>query len=464
MNAVAEPFLPLPDRAADQSADLPRVPAGRLWSPADLLDPYPLYAALRAAGPIHWSDTLFGGAWIVARQAEAEQVLRDPRYSAQRTSGWVLGGDHDREPDTRAELSPLQRLMARAFLFVDAPDHSRLRGLLHAGFTPSGLEAMRPWLAARIETLLDELQAAQTRQPDQQPDQPIDLIRQLARPLPACVIARVLGLPPGDEARVMAWSDEIAPFIGEPVPDAETARRAQRGVLKMAAFLEREFSARRTARAAHGPAGTHGDGLLGRLLQAEAEGLITDRHELMAQAVMLLFAGHETTRYLLGNLVQTLLVHPAQWQRLQTEPDLIPGAVREVLRLECPVQYTGRRVAVAHEFHGQHLRRGDAVIVLIGAANRDPARFMEPDRFDISRRGRASLAFGTGAHVCIGASLSLMEAELVLAALLRRWPQMRLAEAAPAWQGNPLYRGLQRLPVWLEQGARRAQGVADTSS
>ena len=338
MNAVAEACLPLPDRA-----DPPRVPAGRLWSPADLLDPYPLYAELRAAGPIHWSDTLFGGAWVVSRQDEAELVLRDARYSAQRTAGWVLGGEHDRAPAARTELTPLQRLMARAFLFVDAPDHGRLRGLLHAGFTPSGLAALRPWLAARIETLLDDLQAAQARQPDQPVDQPVDLIAHLARPLPASVIARVLGLPPGDEARVMAWSDEIAVFIGEPVPDAQTARRAQRGVLQMAAFLEREFAARRAA-------GTYGDGLLGRLLQAKAEGLISDAEELMAQAVMLLFAGHETTRYLLGNLVQTLLAHPAQWQRLQAEPELIPSAVREVLRVECPVQYTGRRVAVAHAF------------------------------------------------------------------------------------------------------------------
>lgn len=459
MNVVADACLPLPDRT-----DLPRVPAGRLWSPADLLDPYPLYAELRAAGPIHWSDTLFGGAWIVSRQEEAEQVLRDARFSAQRTGGWVMGGDRAVEalsdvalqdesapaagtaPRARAELTPLQRLMARAFLFVDAPDHGRLRGLLHAGFTPSGLAALRPWLVTRIETLLDALQAAQAHQPDQ----PVDLIAHLARPLPASVIARVLGLPPGDEARVMAWSDEIAVFIGEPVPDAQTARRAQRGMLQMAAFLEREFAARRAA-------GTYGDGLLGRLLQAQDEGLISDAHELMAQAVMLLFAGHETTRYLLGNLVQTLLAHPDQWQRLLAEPELIPSAVREVLRVECPVQYTGRRVAVAHEFCGQWLRRGDAVIVLIGAANRDTARFIEPERFDITRRGRASLAFGTGAHVCIGASLSLMEAELVLAALLRRWPGLRLADAAPAWQGNPLYRGLRRLPVWLgESGCRSA--------
>lgn len=448
MNAPADAAL-----SALEAAARPRVPAGRLWSAADLIDPYPLYAELRASGPIHWSDTLFGGAWIVARHLEAEQVLRDDvRFSAQRTNGWVGGGDRAAAQATcgdhrlsRQELSPLQRLMAQAFLFVDAPDHGRLRGLMHAGFTPSGLAALRPWLVERIETLLDGLQAAQAGEPSR----PVDFIAQVARPLPASVIARVLGLAPGDEARVMAWSDEIAVFIGEPVPDADTTRRAQRGLLQMAAFLEREFAARRAA-------GMPGDGLLGRLLQAREQGVIRDANELMAQAVMLLFAGHETTRYLLGNLVQTLLAHPAQWQQLRDDPGRVHGAVREVLRAECPVQYTGRRVAVSHDFAGQRLRRGDAVIVLLGAANRDAARFEDPERFDITRRGRASLAFGTGAHVCIGASLSMMEAELTLEALLRRWPGLRLAEAEPAWQGNPLYRGLRRLPLWLDGGPAAA--------
>lgn len=441
MNAVTDAFL-----TADRAA-APRVPPGRLWSAEDLRDPYPLYAELRVSAPIHWSDTLFGGAWIISRQAEAEQVLRDARFSAQRTGGWVMGGEpHQGEGrHSRLELTKFQQLISRAFLFVDGPDHARLRGLLHAGFTPSGLEALRPWLAQRIEQLLDGVEAAHAARPDA----PVDFIQHLARQLPACVIARVLGLPPGDEARVMAWSDEIAVFIGEPVPEASAARRAQRGLMLMASFFEREFA---TRRAAQERGEGYGEGLIGLLLQAQADGRITDADELMAQATMLLFAGHETTRYLLGNLMQTLLAHPAQWQRLQAEPDaaLIHSAVREVLRYECPVQYTGRRVAVAHAFAGQWLQRGDAVIVLIGAANRDAARFDAPEQFDITRRGRASLAFGTGAHVCIGASLSMMEAELVLAAVLRRWPGLRLAEAQAQWQGNPLYRGLRCLPVWLK--------------
>lgn len=440
MNAVTDAFL-----TADR-ATAPRVPEGRLWSAEDLRDPYPLYAALRASAPIHWSDTLFGGAWIISRQQEAELVLRDTQhFSAQRTGGWVMGGEpgEGEGRQSRQELTKFQQLISRAFLFVDGTDHARLRGLLHAGFTPSGLEALRPWLAQRIEQLLDALEATHAARPHE----PVDFIQHLARQLPACVIARVLGLPPGDEGRVMAWSDEIAVFIGEPVPEANAARRAQRGLLLMATFLEREFANRRAAQA-RGEG--YGEGLIGLLLQAQDDGRITDADELMAQATMLLFAGHETTRYLLGNLMQTLLAHPKQWQRLQAEPEpaLIHAAVREVLRYECPVQYTGRRVAVAHEFAGQRLRRGDAVIVLIGAANRDGERFEQPERFDITRRGRASLAFGTGAHVCIGASLSMMEAELVLAAVLRRWPGLRLADAQAQWQGNPLYRGLTRLLVF----------------
>jgi hypothetical protein len=421
-------------------AESARIPAGRLWSVEDLIDPYPLYADLRRTAPIHWSDTLFGGAWIVSRHAEAEQVLRDARFSAQRTGGWVMGGEarDDAGRDSRGELMALQRLLARAFLFADGSDHARLRGLLHTGFTPSGLAALQPWLTGQVEQLLDALEEAQA----QSPGEPVDFVAHVARVLPARVIARVLGLPPGDEARVMAWSDEIASFIGAPVPEGGTARRAQRGLLQMVAYFEREFAARRAA-------GQPGEGLLGRLLQGCDDGRVMDATELMAQATMLLFAGHETTRYLLGNLVQALLSRPAQWRRLLAEPDGVAGAVREVLRCECPVQYTGRRVAVAHSFAGQWLQRGDAVIVLLGAANRDAARFEDPERFDIARRGRASLAFGTGPHVCIGASLSLMESEQVLTALLRRWPGLRLAAGAPCWQGNPLYRGLTRLPVHL---------------
>jgi cytochrome P450 len=192
---------------------------------------------------------------------------------------------------------------------------------------------------------------------------------------------------------------------------------------------------------------TPGNDLVSRLAQAQARGEIEGGAELLAQCAMLLFAGHETTRHLLGTGVHALLSHPAQWQRLQQAPDLLPGAVRELLRFESPVQYTGRRVAADMVLHGVQLRRGELVLAMIGAASRDPARYPEPDALDIERCHGSSLAFGSGPHVCIGAALTLMEARVVLGQLLTRWPGLRLLDAAPRWGDKPAYRGLVALPL-----------------
>lgn len=532
--------------AAAPSAAIPQVPAGCLWSAADLRDPYRTFAQLADAGPLHWSPHLFGGTWVVARHADAEQVLRnDTLFSAQRTGGWVLadtidplqapapsasvsadGADLSGEEgidaaieastdalidehidaltgvptDSPAALMPFQQILARALLFVDAPDHGRLRSLMHAGFTPSGLAAQRPWMQNRCNQLLDAMQAQQAACPDT----PVDFMAHFARPLPAAVIAHTLGLPSGDEEEVMAWSSDIAGFIGSPWPNHSTTRAAQRGLLRMSRYLQAMLAT---------PQRLAPEGLLARLLQGQAQGQVHNATELLAQAAMLLFAGHETTRYLLGNMLHTLLTQPMRaegsgeegdgvgegrrgitntmtaWQYLaQLPPDAqaqhLPHAVREVLRFEPPVQYTGRRVARTHTWHGQTLKRGQGMLVLLAAAGRDALRFDQPHTFNLHRRGRASLAFGTGAHVCIGAALSMMEAEITLAAMLTRWPQLgqqhspcglggadhraRAPEppqnqlpqpdcqpdCQPDWLGSALYRGLHSLPLWLPASVR----------
>lgn len=260
----------------------------------------------------------------------------------------------------------------------------------------------------------------------------------LARPLPADVMAMLMDIPAADRGDFIAWSDDLAAFIGAPLPSLEQARRAQTSLLAMCGYFERLVPQRRDAL---------GDDLVSRLLRAETAGDIRSGAELLAQCAMLLFAGHETTRNLLGNGLQTLLAYPDQWQCLQREPGLLPGAVRELLRFESPVQYTGRRVATDLVLHGQQLRRGDLVVALIGAANRDPARYEHADRLDITRRPGGLLSFGAGPHVCIGAGLTLMEAEIVFGRLLRRFPRLRLVDARPRWSGNAVYRGLSALPV-----------------
>jgi len=391
---------------------------------AFLADPYPAYRALREAGPIHWSEEFFGGAWLLTRHADVEAVLRDAaRFSAQRTGGWVKGNEA-----TPGELAGFQQVFARALLFLDAPDHARLRKALNVGFRPERLQRLLPHMEGLTAALLDAVD----------PDAGFDFMQAVARPLPMRVMAALLGIEAETHEAFTAWSDDLSAFIGAPMPTRELARRAQASLLAMTRYFDERLPHKRRQ---------PGDDLLSLLAQAEATGEIEGGAELLAQCAMLLFAGHETTRNLLGNGLRALLDHPDQWQRLQREPALLPAAVRELLRYDSPVQYTGRRVATDLMLHGRLLRRGDLVVPLIGAANRDPVRFPDPDRLDIARDGGASLSFGSGPHVCIGAALTRMEAETVFGALARRWPDLRAVGGPARWSGNPVYRGLATLKV-----------------
>jgi len=390
---------------------------------AYLANPYPTYQALREAGPIHWSEEFFGGAWLLTRHADVEGVLKDARFSAQRTGAWV----NDRE-DTHGELADFQRLFARALLFLDAPDHPRVRKVMNAGFRPDAIQKLAPHIEQTVTELLDQVEHLDS----------FDFIEAVARPLPVRVITKLMGIEHPQQHNFMLWSDDLATFIGTPQPTRAQARRAQSSLLDMSRYLETLLALKRQMPS---------DDLTSRLVQAEAAGEIHGSAELMAQCAMLLFAGHETTRHLLGSGLQTLLSQPKQWQRLQQDPSLVPGAVRELLRFDSPVQYTGRRVTTDLVLHGQQLRRGDLVLPLIGAANRDPARYTQPDTLDITRNEGSSLSFGSGPHVCIGAAVTRMEAEIVLRQLLKRWPKLSLVNDTPHWLSNPLYRGLVTLPL-----------------
>ncbi len=398
----------------------------RIVDAAFLADPYPTYRALRDAGPLHWSDEFFGGAWLLTRHADVEAVLRDPRFSAQRTGGWI----NDVEAQ-RGEFARFQRLFSRALLFLDAPEHTRVRHLLQAAFRPDALAQLRPRIEHITDSLLDAID----------PTAPFDAMACLARVLPVRVISTLLlGTDAAAGPDMLRWSDDLAAFIGAPQPSRALAQRAQRSVLAMTAFFARQLDA---------APDTAAPSLLGLLRQAREQGALKDDAELLAQCAMLLFAGHETTRNLLGNGLLALLTERDAWQTLHHDPQHLPGAVRELLRYDSPVQYSGRRVTTTLILHGQQLRRGDLVLPLIGSANRDPARHAQPDHLDIARPDPGALSFGSGMHACLGAALTRMEAEIVLRRLLARWPDLRLAVAPQQlqWCGNPAYRGLQRLPL-----------------
>jgi cytochrome P450 len=388
-----------------------------------LADPYPTYRAWRETTPVFWHPTLAGGAWVVTRHADVERVLRDPAFSARRTGAWV----REALPEVERR-QPFQAIFARALLFLDAPDHDRIRPVLQEAFRPAALQALAPVIDREVNRLLDAVESAPT----------FDFMASVARPLPARVIATMLGLEGVPEAQLTAWCEDLATFIGAPQATAGEAERARSALGQIVQTLQPALQDRHV---------NPRDDLLSRLVQARRDGRIHDGPELMAQCAMLFFAGYETTRNLLGNGVRALLQHGAPWQRLVAQPTLLPTAVRELLRYDSPVQYSARRVALDTELHGQRLRRGEPVLAMIGAANRDPAVFERPDEFDIGRAGRAPLSFGAGPHVCLGAALTAMEAQAVLRALARRWPRLALCEGPPAWNRNPVYRGLRSLPV-----------------
>jgi hypothetical protein len=407
-------------------------PAAPPFDAAFLHDPYPVYRQLRVAGPVLWRDDVFQGAWVLSRHEDVELALRDPRFSSQRTGGWIkrIPGVDASLQGRRAQagLDAFQRLFGSAMVFLDGADHQRVRKAMAAGFHPTLVKTLR----AEVERLTDELLDALDARAG------FDFIAEVARPLPSRVIGLMLGIDRKDEARFMAWSDDLAAFIGALQPTADQLRSAQRSLLQMVRYFDALLPARR---------GQPGTDLVSRLLQAEAAGEIKADGELLAQCAMLLFAGHETTRNLLGNGLYTLLTHPDAWARLRGDEEGMTLAVRELLRYDSPVQYTGRRVAADLTLHGTTLKRGDLVIALIGAANRDPDRYPDPDTFDITRRAGSHLSFGSGPHVCIGAGLSLLEADVVLRAALRRWPGLALVDAVPRWNGIAGLRGLASLRV-----------------
>lgn len=393
-------------------------------------NPYAVYSTWRAAGPLHWNDAFCGGAWVLTDYADVAGILRDPRFSVRRAGGWANSSG----PTADIELRDFKRLLARSLVFVDAPQHRRLRRVMAAGFGPRAMLALAPQIQSIVDRILDDILDANAGGCE------FDFIADFARPLPALVIAHMLGIDGPDRAQFIAWSDDIAAFIGAPTPTMDIALRAQVSAVAMSRYFLELLPERR----AH-----PGDDLVSQLIAAEASGGIITTKELLAQCCTLLFAGHETTRNLLGNGMLALLQHPDQWESLCANPDLLPSAVKELLRFDSPVQYTGRRLKVDVAMHGQLMKRGDLVVPLIGAANRDPAKFDDPDVLDIGRDQGAHLSFGLGPHVCIGAALTYLEAKIALRSIMRRLPGLALTADAPCWGSNAAYRSLKTLPLRL---------------
>ncbi len=409
-----------------------------------LYDPYPVYAALRESAPVYWSKEFCGGAWLISRYEDVAVVLQDPRFSVQRASSWV----NTSGPEAAAELLPFKRIFSRAMLFLNAPRHTRLRQVMNAGFKPGVILALAP----QIEKLADQLIDNCIQIAEQSGN--FDFMRDFARPLPSLVMAQMLGVNPADCPQFGRWADDIADFIGSPTPNMELARLAQTSLIALNEYFAGLLDERRKHL---------GDDLISLLLRAEVQGQIKTTKELLAQCSMLLFAGQETTRNLLGNGMATLLHNPEQWQLLKHDATqlsaLLPTAVRELLRYESPVQYTGRRLLCDVTLQGQSMKKGDLVIALLGAANRDPLRFSNPDRLNIERKEGNHLSFGFGPHVCIGATLTMLEAEIAFRRLIFRLPTLHFDKARLQWAQNAVYRGLSALSLSISPIQKPAFGL-----
>jgi len=405
-----------------------------LLDPAVWADPYPFYHTLRSQAPIHWDESAGpsqGGAWVLSRHADVLAVLRDARVSAARLNRQVAVEALPEE--YRAAAQQVFRAMPHQLLFLDPPDHTRLRGLVNKAFTPRLLEGMRPHIAALVEELLNAV--AETEQ--------MEVISQLAYPLPAIVIAELLGVPPEDRDRFIRWSADFGAFLDSSNLTLEQAFQALAGVAEFMDYFRALVGARKT---------TPREDLLQALLTAREREDVLSEDELLANLVLLLAAGHGTTTHLIGNGLLALLHHPDQWQRLVEDPSLVLTAVPELLRYDSPVQLTGRRVLQELAVGEQTIAPGEHVTVVLGAANRDPAQFPEPDRLDVGRPENRVLSFGYGIHFCLGAPLARLEAEIVLTALLRRFPGLRSSPAALdalEWERSIVFRGLKALPVEL---------------
>jgi pimeloyl-[acyl-carrier protein] synthase len=379
-------------------------------------DPYAVYRRLQRERPVYRSPLLAGG-YVLSRYDDIVAALGDPRMSVDRTQARIF-----RRLQPFRDLSPeFVAGITSSLLMLDPPAHTRLRRLVNKAFTPRVVEQLRDRIRAQVDELLDRVRARRE----------MDLVADLATPLPVIVIAELLGVPTADRARLKEWSDALAVLL-DPLQASAGLDACQRAYDELAAYMREIFGARRAAPR---------DDLISALVAVEEQGQTLAETEMLALVFLILGAGHETTTNLIGNAVLALLRHPAERRRLQDDPSLIDSAVEEFLRFDSPVQATDRIAACDLEVAGRRVTQGTVVLCLLGAANRDPARFSDPDRLDLGRRDNQHLAFGYGAHFCLGAALARLEARIAIASLLAAFPDLDGDRDAAQWRQSLVLRG-----------------------
>jgi cytochrome P450 len=399
-----------------------------LATPEGRADPYPRYAQLRENWPVHRLVLDVPGSsvgtWVITRFDHCQAVLRHPRVGKDFASMQRRWGLDEGELAAQQVFSSERPTM----LFSDPPDHTRLRGLVSKAFTPRTVEALRPHIVRLADEVFDTTGTGE-----------VDIMAALAFPLPVSVIGEMLGVPTADRPQfqrlVRASAAALEPFVS-----TESLTSANQATLEMEDYFRHLVAERREA---------PGDDLLSQLIAAEDGGDQLSTQELLSTAILLFAAGFETTTNLIGNGLLALLRHPDELDRLRHDPSLLPSAVDELLRYDSPVQVNGRIAGADIEIDGHAFPAGATLLVLQGAANRDPRRFPDPDRLDVGRADGASMSFGTGIHFCLGAALARVEGQVVFGRLLERYSSIELLDDNPRYRDSITLRGLAELPVRL---------------
>jgi cytochrome P450 len=391
-------------------------------------DPYPAFARLRAEDPVHWSDR--HRAWMLTRYDDVVAASNHPSLSSDRVRPLLAA----MPPERRAAVGPVFEMIADWMVVSDPPAHTRLRRLATHAFHPKKFVAMEDRIRALVDTYIDEYVARGGG----------DLIERFAFPLPATVICELIGAPVSDADRMKAWSQELALVAFGTGGDARADRhaRALAGLEEMLSYFSGLIEQARER-----PPG--GDDMISSLLEGDGSGERLTDDEMLGMCALMLFAGHETSMNTIASTVYQLLRHPDQLALLRADPKLAGKAVEEGLRTEGAIKVLQRWVTEDLELRGRRIRAGDRVFLLLAAANRDPERFEDPDRFDITRSPNPHIAFGKGMHTCIGAMLARLEMRMAVGRLVTRLPNLRLADEGfrPEWQPSIASRAMRALPL-----------------
>lgn len=391
------------------------------FTPAMLVDPYPAYRSLRERDPVH--ESWLGAGWVLTRYSDIRQLLRDPRLGNDlHTASWWkwIEKRQLKAGRTQEELDDPNLIMS------DPPRHTRLRTLVNKAFEPTQIRALAPSIERITHELLDKARGGSV----------LEAVSAVAYPLPLLVIAELIGIPIEDREQFKAWSDAMAGSTGTFA--LEDIRKSVDGDHAIHKYLLGIIEQRRREPR---------EDLLTRLLQVEEQGDRLTTQEMLALCSLLLVAGNMTTRGLISMGLLALLRNPEQLDRVRRNPDLLDDGIDELLRYDSPVQLVARFALEDLEFGGKQIKKGKMISMLMGAANRDPEHFPDPDRLDLSRDNSQSLIFGHGIHYCLGHYLARMEGRIALKALLERYPQMSLDPAGPEWGKNWVMRSLSSLPL-----------------